>query len=870
MGLGKTIQTIAFLAYLLQFKDIRGPHLVVCPNSVLGNWKKEFNKWLPALNVIKLIPRQEVRYEILEKYIKPGNFDVCLTSYEGVSICKKELKNINWKYIIVDEAHRLKNDESLLSKHLRTFNTDLKMLMTGTPLQNNLRELWSLMNFILPELFNDPELFENYAKKDEDLSEEEVEKKNLELITSLHRILRPFMLKRTKEVLKQSIPPKKEIHVYLGMTEVQVELYKKILLKQKINDQSSIARNVLMQLRKCCIHPYLFQGVEEPGLPPLGEHLIDVSGKMMVLDKLLKKLKGNHQVLLFSQFTMMLDILEDYFRYRQFNYCRIDGGTYIDEREQMIEDFTKPDSDKFVFLLSTRAGGLGINLATADTVIIFDSDWNPQVDLQAMDRAHRIGQKNIVNVYRFITENTIEEKIVERQKIKLKWDNLVILKNKMSQHNYKLNKNEMKDLVQYGSKQIFKTEGGTFKEEDIDVLLERGEERAKEMEGKINKYMEKNADKIFDLGMDSINVYEFEGDDYLKKRNDDKDFLERMFEENVDEAKIKKRLAKLESNGFDNKILKKVVLPDYHFYEEKERLEFILTKEANDEKLTEEEEADKQRLEDSNKVCWNKNEFAAFVRGLERFGENDSESIANYMEREVEEIDEYMKIFFQRIDEIVEKEKILANLEKLKKSKETKKQHQQLVDAKCSDIKHFYDLKFESLFYNKIRSKLYKDDHDKFLVYQCYQHGCGNVKEIRANLLAEPIFRFDFYIKNVKESILTKRIASLMKMLSNEVEYYNSDKYKQQKKEEERKKKEKLLREKKQQKKKANPSKKDTKKSNKTTKTESKAAVIDDHKENGDKGMVIEKPLKEEPVQNGDNNQMSIAQSFEILSSKKK
>ena len=172
MGLGKTIQTIAFLAYLLQFKDIRGPHLVVCPNSVLGNWKKEFNKWLPALNVIKLIPRQEVRYEILEKYIKPGNFDVCLTSYEGVSICKKELKNINWKYIIVDEAHRLKNDESLLSKHLRTFNTDLKMLMTGTPLQNNLRELWSLMNFILPELFNDPELFENYAKKDEDLSEE--------------------------------------------------------------------------------------------------------------------------------------------------------------------------------------------------------------------------------------------------------------------------------------------------------------------------------------------------------------------------------------------------------------------------------------------------------------------------------------------------------------------------------------------------------------------------------------------------------------------------------------------------------------------------------------------------------------------------
>lgn len=786
MGLGKTIQTIAFLAYLFQFKNIKGPHLIVCPNSVLGNWKKEFKKWLPSLNVVKLVPRKEVRYEILEEFIIPGNFDVCLTSFEGINICKKELTRIKWKYIIVDEAHRLKNDESVLSKQLRTLKTDLKLLMTGTPLQNNLRELWSLMNFILPELFDDPELFESYANTEKDLPEDQVEKKNMELITSLHRILRPFILKRTKEVLKQSIPPKKEIHVYLGMTEKQVELYKKILMKKALSDQSQAVKNVLMQLRKCCNHPYLFQGIEEPGLPPLGNHLVDISGKMIVLDKLLNKLKGKHQVLLFSQFTTMLDILEDYFIYKQYKYCRIDGETYIDERERQLEEFTKPDSDCFVFLLSTRAGGLGINLATADTVIIYDSDWNPQVDLQAMDRAHRIGQKKIVNVYRLITENTIEEKIIERQKIKLKWDNLVILKNKMSQHNHKLNKNEMKDLVQFGAKQIFKTEGGTFKEEDIDILLERGEKRAKEMNGKIEKYMEKNGEKLFDLGMDSINVYEFEGDDYQKKRDEDRMMIEKAFENQFEDVKIKKRLAKLEGNPDDKKI-KKIVLPDYHFYQEKERLEFILSKEANGKDLSEEEKTDKERLKQTNVIDWNKNDYGYFVRALEKYGKKDIDSIAEFTEREPEEIKNYLQIFFERIEEVADGEKILANLEKMKKMKETKKQNQVIVDAKCKRIKHFFSLKFEKLFYNKIKSKLYKNDHDKYLVYQCFLHGCGNIKEIRKNLVNEPLFRFDLFIRNVKESVLAKRITSLMKMLTNETEYYNSDKYKQLKIEEEQK-----------------------------------------------------------------------------------
>ena len=784
MGLGKTIQTIAFLAYLSEYKNIKGYHLIVCPNSVMGNWMKEFKKWLPTANIVKLVPRKEIRDEALQKLSKK-NFDVCLTSYEGITICRKELSKIHWKYIIVDEAHRLKNDESVLSKHLRTFKTDLKLLMTGTPLQNNLRELWSLLNFILPELFNDAELFENYANKDKELSSEEVEQKNIELITSLHRILKPFLLKRTKDVLKQGMPPKKEIHVYLGLTPVQVKLYRNILLKKNISSDSGVMKNVLMQLRKCCNHPYLFEGIEEEGLPPLGEHLVTVSGKMLVLDKLLDKLFGKHQVLLFSQFTTMLDILEDYLIYRGYKYCRIDGETFIEDRESQIELFSKNKSEYFVFLLSTRAGGLGINLAAADTVILYDSDWNPQVDIQAMDRAHRIGQKKPVNVYRLITENTIEEKIIERQRVKLKWDNLVILKGKMAQQMNKLNKNEMKDLVQFGASDIFKSEGGTFKDEDIDALLQRGEKKTAEMIGKVDSYMEKNGDKLFDLGIDSINIYEFEGADYARKKKEDKVALDKMFEETIEVMKVKKRLAKI-----DEEPTKKVVVPDFLFYENKERLEDLLTREANGEELTPEESEEKNKLLQTKIVNWAKTDFQAYTKALEKLGRNPK-LVAEQISKPVEEVKKYTQVFFDRAHELIEGDRIIAAIEKAEKIRENKELNQIVIDAKCKNINSFYDLKFEPQLYNKIKSKLYSLSHDKYLIYQCYLHGCSNIKTIRTNMLKEPLFRFDFYIKSLKEGALSKRIASIVKMLINESEYLKSEKYKQLKEEEAKKLKEK-------------------------------------------------------------------------------
>lgn len=273
------------------------------------------------------------------------------------------------------------------------------------------------------------------------------------------------MLRRTKLEVESNLPQKKEIHIYVGLTQLQHNIYKNLLQNRNASeDEKKYYLNLLMQLRKVCNHPYLFPGIEPEGAPSMGEHLIETSGKLIILDQLLKKLYSEkyHKVLIFSQMTMVLDILEDYCNYRTYKYCRIDGSTDMNSRDEQIDTFMTPGSDKFVFLLSTRAGGLGINLTAADTVVIYDSDFNPQMDLQAMDRAHRIGQKNMVNVYRLITENTVEQKIVERQMIKLKWDSLVIQQQKNSQKNKALTKEQMKQMLQYGANFIFKATNGTM------------------------------------------------------------------------------------------------------------------------------------------------------------------------------------------------------------------------------------------------------------------------------------------------------------------------------------------------------------------------------------------------------------------------
>ena len=277
------------------------------------------------------------------------------------------------------------------------------------------------------------------------------------------QILRPFLLRRLKSDVEHALLPKIETKLFVGLSHVQREWYTKVLAKDAhaLNQIGGADRvrllNILMQLRKVCNHPYLFDGAE-PG-PPFedGPHLWEASGKMMLLDKLLPKLKAaGSRVLLFSQMTRMLDMFEDYMRLKGYAYCRIDGNTKGIDRDEQMNDFNRPDSDKFIFLLSTRAGGLGVNLQTADIVILYDSDWNPQVDLQAQDRAHRIGQKKQVRVFRFITEGTVEEKIVERAEKKLYLDAVVIQQGRLMEQNKSLSKGELMTMVRFGADEIFR------------------------------------------------------------------------------------------------------------------------------------------------------------------------------------------------------------------------------------------------------------------------------------------------------------------------------------------------------------------------------------------------------------------------------
>lgn len=423
MGLGKTLQSISILAYHYEYLNIQGPHLVCVPKSTLSNWMNELNRWCPALRAIRFHGPKEEREYMIDNYFtaaaaahdgkrpdkqimdesgqlvddntdNPRAWDVCVTTYEVCNTERKTLAKFAWKYLIIDEAHRLKNDASMFSKTVRTFRTSNRLLLTGTPLQNNLHELWALLNFLLPDIFSSSEQFDEWF--DLEIDDEEAKK---DMISQLHKVLRPFMLRRLKADVAKGLPPKTETIIMVGMSKMQKHLYKNLLLRDldsitsNSNKNRTAVLNIVMQLRKCCGHPYLFEGVEDRTLDPLGEHLVENCGKLSMVDKLLKRLKERgSRVLIFTQMTRILDILEDFMVMRGYKYCRIDGNTVHEDREAAIDDFNAPNSDKFCFILSTRAGGLGINLQTADTCILYDSDWNPQQDLQAQDRCHRLGK----------------------------------------------------------------------------------------------------------------------------------------------------------------------------------------------------------------------------------------------------------------------------------------------------------------------------------------------------------------------------------------------------------------------------------------------------------------------------------------------
>lgn len=558
MGLGKTLQTISFLAHL-RAKGVWGPFLIVAPLSTIANWVNEFERFAPGIPAMMYHAQggKTARAELRKRLRFPTTseekkaFPVVVTSFEVAIMDRPHLSHLKWKYIVVDEGHRLKNMNCKLIQELKRFKSAQRLILTGTPLHNNLKELWSLLNFILPDIFDDLETFEKWFDFS-DISDEGGSNKLLSredsrnVITQLHSILKPFLLRRLKTDVETNLPPKKEYLLYAPLTSLQRELYegvihgtiRKWLLERKtklpFSEIQSLLReggntaaqedlmdisagpssrassvgtdgpssragkgrkarkskvtynedesenqflnrlemeadeaddepepislderekegklyairkaqkeinnmklgNLFMQCRKICCHPYLFDWPKEPnGEMLVDKSLVTASGKMLMLNRLLDALFAKkHKVLIFSQFTTILDIIEDWAgEYKNLKTCRIDGTTTQEDRRQQMKSFNEDTSDDSVklFLLSTRAGGLGINLVAADTVIFYDSDWNPQMDLQAQDRVHRIGQTKPVLIFRLVSANTVESRLLKRAGDKRKLEAIVIKK----------------------------------------------------------------------------------------------------------------------------------------------------------------------------------------------------------------------------------------------------------------------------------------------------------------------------------------------------------------------------------------------------------------------------------------------------------
>ncbi|KAG8914855.1 hypothetical protein FRC00_010341, partial [Tulasnella sp. 408] len=733
MGLGKTLQTISFLAHLKE-KGVWGPFLIVCPLSVLHNWKAEFEKFAPTVPVVIYHGNPEHRRELVRTEMalptdlgssaasspagsrastpsvsgggkkgkgkkapppkapraaalagqKTGqtkaSFPVVLTTFEMIIKDRNVLNKYAWSFVIIDEGHRLKNMESKLVQEIRTYPSANRLILTGTPLHNNLNELWSLLNFIMPKLFDDLSAFQAWfnpvasskpSAKEQDAvnSVGMTAQENAQLITSLHAILKPFLLRRLKADVEVNLPPKKEYILYAPLTKQQLDLYQNVvaggaklrewIVKRycgidkldmktrkalqdrkdvvqtaidEIEEDESIAEvvakrrsrggkkavnyeevedddffgeweeeeeeeerrqarqsrrnaaaaqepspeelgrdfaikqafqivnnmhlsNKIMQLRKVCSHPFLFHWPTDSrtNAPVISDELVGASGKMLLLNRLLDELfSRKHKVLIFSQFTTMLDIIEDWAtQFKGWDVCRIDGSTTHEERKSEMDRFNKggegPDACR-LFLLSTKAGGLGINLVAADTVIFYDSDWllstvshtykpiinqNPQNDLQAQDRAHRIGQTRPVLIFRLVSAHTIETHILDRATQKRKLEALVIARGKFkavggraSQKAESLESLAASLLSLEGEKidVVNSADDKIISDADLDVLLDRSPEVFKErgigwgkekekasvdgdvdMDGKQAQKKEGVAFKVFERPADELN-----------------------------------------------------------------------------------------------------------------------------------------------------------------------------------------------------------------------------------------------------------------------------------------------------------------------------------------------------------------------------
>ncbi|KAL2835202.1 hypothetical protein BDW59DRAFT_137315 [Aspergillus cavernicola] len=494
MGLGKTIQVIGLLATLVQDHKC-WPLLIVVPNSTCPNWRKELKTWVPSLRAVTyygsaLSRKLAQEHEMFIRGDPDLRCHVVITSYETMvdDSSRRVLSKIPWAGLIVDEGQRLKSDKSQLYEGLTKMNFPFKVLMTGTPLQNNTKELFNLLQFC-DKSKNAEELEEKYGT----LSKEN--------IPELHDLIRPFFLRRTKAQVLTFLPPIAQIIVPVTMSVLQKKLYKSILAKNpqlikaifqrnhegedqslKQTERHSL-NNILMQLRKCLCHPFIYsKAIEERTADPDVAHrsLVDAAGKLQLLELMLPKLQNRgHRVLIFSQFLENLDIMEDFLDGLGLLHRRLDGRMTSLEKQKMIDDYNGENSPYFAFLLSTRSGGVGINLATADTVIIMDPDFNPHQDMQALSRAHRIGQKNKVLVFQLMVRGSAEEKIMQIGKKKMVLDHVLIDRMVSDDDDGR----DLESILRHGAQALFDDDNSgdvVYTSESVDKLLDRSDvEQAK-------------------------------------------------------------------------------------------------------------------------------------------------------------------------------------------------------------------------------------------------------------------------------------------------------------------------------------------------------------------------------------------------------
>lgn len=568
MGLGKTIQSISLVTYLIEKKG-EDKFLVIVPLSTITNWTIEFEKWAPTVKMIVYKGSPQQRKD-LQFEVRTGNFQVLLTTYEYVIRERPLLARFNYSHMIIDEGHRMKNAQSKLSITLKQYyRTKNRLILTGTPLQNNLPELWALLNFVLPKIFNSVKSFDEwfntpFANTGSQEKIELTEEESLLVIRRLHKVLRPFLLRRLKKDVEKDLPDKVEKVLKCNLSGLQHVMYQQMIKHNALflgsqtsgtNNKSGIKglNNKIMQLRKICNHPFVFDEVEdvmnESRLS--NDFLWRTSGKFELLDRILPKFKATgHRVLIFFQMTSVMNIFEDYLRLRDMKYMRLDGSTKAEDRQDMLKSFNHPESEFFCFLLSTRAGGLGLNLQSADTVIIFDTDWNPHQDLQAQDRAHRIGQKNEVRILRLITNDSVEEVILERAHQKLDIDGKVIQAGKFD------NKSTAEEQEEF-LKRLLDAEQGDKENEENDSLDD-----------------------------DELN-------DILARSEDEKKFFTEMDTKRIIEEKVQAR-----QGGYINRLITKEELPEvftedisHHFIKETKELAKMRDKKLvkYDDGLTEEQ-----------------------------------------------------------------------------------------------------------------------------------------------------------------------------------------------------------------------------------------------------------------------------------------